>query len=175
MAAGGRQLEPETPGRVSYAIESTADGSLVVSEIIDINAPIDKVWAAYTTSGGYESWAAPHARIDLRPGGQILASYDVEKGFDSENTVSLTIVNFVPERVLTLQADIGKNWPEILRRDAVNLYNVILFEELGEAQTRITSYALGYRDSEELRGMMQFFEEQNRMLYGRLIAYLEAG
>lgn len=175
MAAGGRQLEPETPGRVSYAIESTADGSLVVSEIIDINALIDKVWAAYTRSGGYESWAAPHARIDLRPGGQILASYDVEKGFDSENTVSLTIVNFVPERVLTLQADIGKNWPEILRRDAVNLYNVILFEELGEAQTRITSYALGYSDSEELRGMMQFFEEQNRMLYGRLIAYLEAG
>ncbi len=50
---------------------------------------------------------------------------------------------------------------------------MILFDSLAPGRTRVTSYALGYTDSPELRRMMGFFEQQNRGLYERLIAYLE--
>jgi hypothetical protein len=50
---------------------------------------------------------------------------------------------------------------------------VILFEPVSEERTRLVSYGLGYRDSEEMRELMNFFVTANTQLYERLIAMLE--
>ncbi len=59
------------------------------------------------------------------------------------------------------------------RWQADNLYNVILFEELAPDRTRIVSYGLGYRDTEEMRKLMNFFVSANKTLYRKLIDVLE--
>ncbi len=36
-----------------------------------VKAPVDKVWAAFTTKEGLESWMAAHAQIDLKVGRRL--------------------------------------------------------------------------------------------------------
>ena len=173
LAARAQEQLDDAAAPITYNIEATDDGSIIVLETIEINAPVTRVWAAYTTAEGYQSWAAPVASVDLRPGGRIRTSYDAEAGLDGDAVNTLKIVNYVPHRLLTLQAEVSDNWPDVLKRDADNLYNVILFDDLGDDRTRVTSYGLGYSDTPELRRMMQFFEQNNQMLYKKLIDAVE--
>lgn len=157
-------------GRITYAVEPTPEGQLIVTETVVVYADPAEVWAAYTTAEGYAAWAATRATVSLEPGGTIKAWYGQE---DGEPAATLRIVNYVPQRLLTLQASVAGNWPEVLKKDAANLYNVILIEQLGPKKTKITSLGLGYSDSPELREMMKFFERANRGLYLKLIETLE--
>ena len=43
-----------------------------------VNAPLDQVWAAFTTNEGLESWMTAHAKIELKVGGTMKTQYDRE-------------------------------------------------------------------------------------------------
>ncbi len=167
------RMSPANEPAITYDLEKSDDGQLIVKETVTVGASIKDVWRAYTTSEGYAQWAAVAAEIDLRPGGSIRATYNTDGNLAGDDITTVHIVNFVPERLLTLQAEVSANWPEVLQRNAANLYNVVLFESLEPKRTKITSYGLGYTDSPELRQMMKFFRKANRDLYERLIASVE--
>lgn len=71
-----------------------------------LDAPISEVWARFTTQEGVSSWMAPVAQVDLRSGGHIRTSYDPCAAIDDEGMITLTIVNYVPERFLLLRSDL---------------------------------------------------------------------
>ena len=168
-----RQRATDADERIDIRVETTDAGELILVETVNIRAPVRRVRDAYTTSSGYTSWAAPRAEVDLRVGGSIRAHYDPNGRIGDAQTITIRVVNYVPQRMLTLQANISSNWPEILTEQAAQLYNVILFEPVSEDRTRLVSYGLGYRDSEEMRELMNFFMTANTQLYERLIAMLE--
>jgi len=62
------------PGR--SAIRTTEAGELVLVHVVEIAAPREEVWEAYTTGAGWQRWAAPVAEVDLRVGGSIRTHYD---------------------------------------------------------------------------------------------------
>ncbi len=160
-------------GRIDIALDQTKAGELLLVERVRILAPVNKVWEAYTTSKGYASWAAPVAEVNLKVGGAIRAHYDSAATVGDPQTITLHIVNYVPEKMLTLQTDPAENWPDILKDQAKHLYNVILFQRLDDQTTQIVSYGLGYRDTPEMRRMLAFFKQANVSLYRKLIAMLE--
>ena len=47
-------------------------GPIVTEGVVE--APLDSVWAAWSTSEGLRGWLAPHAEIDLRVGGLMRTS-----------------------------------------------------------------------------------------------------
>ena len=151
----------------------TDAGELVLIQEVSISADVDDVWKAYTTSEGWTGWAAPKAEIDLRVGGTIRTAYVGEIG--GENTNTLQIVNYVPHRLLTLRADVSDSWPEIMKKDAERLSNVILFESRGPNATQIQSFGIGYTDSPELEELMSFFIKANEGLLENLKVYVESG
>lgn len=157
----------------SSEVIGTDAGELVLIQEVSVSAAVEDVWKAYTTSEGWTGWAAPRADIDLRVGGTIRTAYAGEIG--GENTNTLQIVNYVPYRLLTLRADVSDNWPEIMKKDADKLSNVILFESTGPNTTRIQSFGIGYTDSPELEQLMGFFIKANEGLLENLKAYLETG
>lgn len=159
---------------IQSRIETTDHGYTLAQEVL-IAAPIDDVWAAFVTDEGWTAWASPVAKIDLRPGGTIQTHYDLEAEIGDEGTNVLDVVNFVPRRVLTLKARESAAWPEAMRRDAAHLMNVIVFNDLGEAGTRVESYGVGYGEDPAYDRMLKFFDQANRGLYLKLIAYLEKG
>src|SRR6187455_1918075 len=55
-------------------VEPSGDRALQLAETIPASAR--DVFAAFTTSDGFKSWAVNMAQIELRVGGMIEASYD---------------------------------------------------------------------------------------------------
>jgi len=155
-------------------IRTTAAKQRILYQEITLNAPVDKVWEAYTTDAGWTAWASPKAKIDLRVGGTIRTQYDPKAEIGDPGTNTLHIVNYAPKELLTLRADLTDNWPEVMKKDADNLSNVILFDELGPKQTRIRSYGMGYGTDPEYDKLLGFFITGNEGLLKKLKQVVEA-
>ena len=168
------QTEQDSP---KPAIESriiTAEtGERTLLQDVLIEAPVAEVWKAYTTGDGFAAWAAPVAEVDLRNGGTIRTHYTSGAAIGDPGTNTLHIVNYVPERVLTLRAELAPNWPEVMKHDAENLMNVIVFVPEGERRTRILSYGCGYGTAEAYEKLLTFFIKANEGLFVKLKKFLE--
>lgn len=154
------------------------DGQLFLRQEVVLNTDIASAWALWTTAEGARAWIAPVAEVDLRPGGSIRTHYDATAAIGDPGTIETMIVNFVPEKLLTLQADLAPvqaDWlAEAIRAEAGNLYNVIEFEALGDNRTRIISWGIGYRDDPEWQTMIDFFTRANRWTFGELQKAVDA-
>mgnify|MGYP000176853787 CR=1 FL=1 len=116
---------------------------------------------------------APVGHVDLRSGGTIRTNYDPCAAEGDDGWITNRIVNFVPGRFITLQANLEPqreaewmNETIYARRDS--LYSVIEFEEVSESRTRITIWGLGYGDGLEWQTMLGFFTAGNEWTFGQL-------
>src|SRR5690606_10821496 len=80
------------------------DGSRVLRQSIEVDAPLETVWEVFTTAEGWESWAVPFARVDLRVGGIIEPSYDPGANPGDRANIRSRILSFLPYRMLSIQA-----------------------------------------------------------------------
>lgn len=167
----GDQIPTAAPA--TSVVSKTNANELILKQEVSFAASIEDVWRAYTTAEGWTAWASPKAEIDLRVGGTIRTAYEGEIG--GSNTNTLHIVNYVPNKLLTLRADVSSNWPEIMQEDSEKLSNVVLFDEIADGVTRIQSFGIGYTDAPEYDQLMSFFIKANESLYQNLRDYLETG
>ena len=178
VVVSASHLGGQEPSEVQPAIRSevrrTDVGEYILVQEVSVDAPVADVWAAYTTDEGWTAWASPAAEIDLRVGGTIRTAYEGIK-LGEEGTNTLHIVNYVPLEVLTLKADLSRNWPEVMQRDGDKLSNVILFDAIDDERTRIRSFGVGYSDAPEYQNLLQFFIRANEGLFQNLKRYLEDG
>lgn len=165
--------QPAVVGDATSQVSKTDANELILKQEVFFAAPIGDVWRAYTTAEGWTAWASPKAEVDLRVGGTIRTAYQGEIG--GSNTNTLYIVNYVPERLLTLRAELSTHWPEIMQEDAEKLSNVILFDKVSDKVTRVQSFGIGYTESPEYEQLMGFFIKANEGLYENLGRYLETG
>jgi len=161
--------------RVKSEIDSSNVNNMVLKQSFIVNVVLDSVWNAYTTKIGWESWATAIADIDFKINGIIKTNYNKAGKIGDESTITLHILNYVPKRMLTLQAELTKNFPEFMKADEKDLYNVILFEEVSPSKTKVTSYGIGYKNNEKYMSLMKFFIQGNEQSYLNLISYLETG
>jgi len=82
-------------------MEPDGDRSLQLS--IDVPAPAHDVFAAFTTTEGFSSWAVPVAKIDFRVGGMIEASYDSHAKLGDPDNIKNAIVAYIPDRLLIIR------------------------------------------------------------------------
>ena len=176
MEASSPQQEPESKDKpVSSRVETMENGDIFLTQEALINAPLNKVWEAYTTSAGWSSWVAPVATVDFKIGGEIRTNYNKDGTTDDEDINVLHIVNYVPERLITLQAQVRKNWPDVLKEQEKRLFNIVTFERLGDNKTKVTSIGIGYKDTPELQNLLKFFVPANEETLQHLIDYVENG
>ncbi|MHA7864228.1 SRPBCC family protein [Flagellimonas marinaquae] len=159
--------------RVISKIDSTKTPELVLTQELTVKAPIDSVWNAYTTKRGWENWAVPLAEVDLKVGGYIKTNYNEQGKIGDSTTIVTHIVNYVPKTLLTLQAEIADNFPEFMKDDAKDFYNVIYFDELENGHTNIKSFGIGYKNNPKYLSLMDYFIPANEKTLMNLIAYLE--
>mgnify|MGYP001126177555 FL=1 len=159
--------------RVISKIDSTKTPELVLIQELTVKAPIDSVWKAYTTKKGWENWAVPLAEIDLKVGGYIKTNYNEQGKIGDSTTIVTHIINYVPKRLLTLQAEITDNFPEFMKDDAKDFFNVIYFDELENGDTNIKSFGIGYKNNPKYLSLMNYFIPANEKTLMKLIAYLE--
>ncbi len=148
-------------------------GDLILAQEFVVEAAISDVWKAHVTEEGWMSWSAPLAEIDFRAGGTIRTHYGTNAKIGDPGTITLHIVNYVPERVLTLRAELSERWPDVMKEDEGNLMTVIVFDSLGEKRTRVSCYGVGYRDLPAYDKLMEFFIPANEGLFLKLKNQLE--
>ena len=159
--------------RVISTIDSSHTPELVLIQEFTVQSPIDRVWHAYTTREGWETWAAPMADIDLKVGGLIRTNYNPNGVIGDSTTITTHIVNYVPKRLLTLQAEITDNFPEFMKDDAKDFYNVIYFSTLDNGDTNVKSFGIGYKNHPKYLTLMNYFIPANEKTLLKLIAHLE--
>lgn len=128
------------------------------TEIV-VDAPIEEVWAAWTTETGLESWLAQSAQVELWPGGRY--STNSSGKISEPGTINLKILAFDPQRVLcftkTAPAD---EFPAV--GASGGLWAVITLTSLDDAQTLVQQSTLGLREGEEWDQARIFFKQSDR-------------
>ncbi|MEQ9278162.1 MAG: SRPBCC domain-containing protein, partial [Balneola sp.] len=160
-----QSTEPDLENRITSAVDSTDQGELILVQTFEVNTSLESVWNAYTTKKGWENWATPVAEIDFKAGGLIQTNYDKNAEIGDEGTITLHVVNYIPQKMITLQAELTENFPEFMKADAEDLFNVITFNELEQNRTQIISYGLGYKNNEKYKQLMKFFIQGNESSY----------
>jgi uncharacterized protein YndB with AHSA1/START domain len=151
-----------------------AAGERVLEQSIVIDAPIGKVWDAFTTTAGFRSWAAPVAAVDFRLGGIIEAAHDRNGRIGAPGNIKNEIVAYVPHRMLAIR---NVQAPPNLPFDSdtfQKVHTVNLFEPLTATRTRVTVTQPGYGSGVAYDGVYNFFAAGNRASLEQLKKSLEA-
>jgi len=169
----GQEKSKTQEKRVISKVDSTNNRELVLIQEFMVNSPIDSVWSAYTTKKGWENWAVPLAEIDLKVGGFIKTNYNKAGKIGDSTTIVTHIINYVPKKLITLQAEITDNFPEFMKKEAKDFYNIIYFNEIEKGKTSVKSYGIGYKNNPKYLSLMEYFIPANEKLLMNLILYLE--
>ncbi|NNC49835.1 MAG: hypothetical protein HKO01_04810 [Flaviramulus sp.] len=172
ISLGQEKMEIESK-RVISKIDSTRSPELVLIQEFKVKSPIDTVWNAYTTKKGYESWAAPLAEIELKVGGFIKSNYNSQGKIGDSTTIVTHIINYVPKTLITLQAEITDNFPEFMKKEAKDFYNIIYFNKLENGYTSVRSFGIGYKNNPKYLSLMNYFIPANEKILLNLITLLE--
>lgn len=138
----------------------------------EIDAGVDDVWAAFTTTEGMKSWVAPLADIDFKVGGKWRANYNKEGKLGDASTIENTILCYDPKRMISLKAT---GFPESFpfKEAAKETWSVFYFEPVSDTKTKITIVGLGYNDTEQSKKMRSYFKTANKYSLDQLIAALK--
>lgn len=138
----------------------------IVSDIT-IDAPVEAVWAAWTTSDGLRAWLAPQAETDLRVGGSMRTNPKADGALGDPGTIENTILSFEPQRMLSIKvakAPAGFPFPNAVQ----TMWTVLYFEPEGADRTRLRVVGLGFGPDEESQKMRAFFEKGNEFTLKQL-------
>ena len=132
-----------------------------------VNAPVDRVWAAFTTTEGLESWMAAHAAIELKIGGKMKTQYDPRGTIDDAKAIENTILSYEPMRMLSFRVTKAPDafpFPNAIK----NMWTVVYFEAQGEKATRVRGVSMGFGNDDESKKMREFFNRGNAITLDHL-------
>jgi len=131
---------------------------LVVERVIE--APVAKVWAAFTDPEVMRGWMAPHVEVELKVGGAIKTNYDPQGAIGDAKTIVNTILCYDPQRMLALQnTKAPADFP--FAEGTVGTWSVTYFTALEGGKTHVKLVGLGWPDSEAGAKAYAFFERGN--------------
>jgi uncharacterized protein YndB with AHSA1/START domain len=153
--------------------DTLPSGELMLRQEIIINAPLHDVWRAYTTESDWKQWATPVVEIDLKINGTIKSHYTPNAKIGDPGTITIHILNYIPYRQITMQAEIPDNFPAFIKAEEKNLYSITMFQEITANQTKVTLYGIGYKNEDKWIKLLNFFIQGNEMTLNKLKSYIE--
>jgi len=148
-------------------------GDAVVSEIV-VDAPIARVWAAYTDPASMRAWqVARMSDVEMRIGARWRSSYSETATLDEDDptVIENEILAFDPGRMLavrTVKAPADFPFPNAI----LDVWTVLYLEAVGPSRTRVVTRMFGFTADAESRGMRAFFERGNAYELGKLAEYM---
>ena len=141
--------------------------SAIVSEAI-VAAPVARVWEAFTTRAGMESWMVASGDIDPRVGGRMRTSYRKGADLDGDTAIHQEILSLDPERMLSYRTvKSPKDFPFAVTIGQT--WTVIYFDPIDAGRTRVTVKMLGYPGDAAAQKMRAFFDTGNKATLDALV------
>ncbi len=107
-------------------------------------APLMEVWRAFTTTDGLASWAAPAARVELRPDGHIVWQTESDGAAEARAEVGGKVLTFVPFQVFSHRGQPVTVGSAGFR--AADTWTAWRFDPLDVKSTRVRYTGLGWGD-----------------------------
>ena len=138
----------------------------------EVDAGLDDVWAAFTTTKGLQSWVTPISDIDFKVGGKWRSNYSEGGTLGDAETIENTILSYDPKRMLSLKAT---GFPESFpfKEAAKDAWSVLYFESVSDSRTKVTVVGLGYNETEQSQKMRSFFKTANKYSMDQLNAAMK--
>ena len=144
----------------------------VVTEAV-VNAPVEKVWKAFTDKSVIEQWMVAKTEIELKIGATWRTSYSKDSNLNDDMAIHHTILAFDRGRMLAFRTiKPPKNFPYPA---ITNTWAVAYFEPVDAGRTRVTVRLMGLEDDDQGAKMRAFFERGNKTQLDALVKYFETG
>jgi uncharacterized protein YndB with AHSA1/START domain len=124
-----------------------------------VPASRQRVWEAFTTKEGMESWIAPSARVDLSIGGIW------EVGYPGAQPGGGTILSYMPMEMLSLHAMAPEEFPTVRKEGTIAVF---FFDRLAEGQTRVRLAQIGWKSGVEWDKAFDYLSQGNAILLNML-------
>ncbi len=121
-----------------------------------IKAPLEAIWADWTTSEGITSFLAPQADVALKMGGNfhIFFMPDAEEG--QKGCDDCKILSYIPQKMLSFEWKAPPHLPEA-RKD--KNWVVIELETYDPLHTKITLTHWGWQEGEQWEAAYAYFDK----------------
>jgi len=163
----------EISEKATSQTDTLPSGELMLTQTIIINAPVTKLWNAYTTPEVWKKWVTPVVEMDFKINGTIKSHYDSTATIGDKGTIVTHILNYIPYKQITMQAELDENFPAFMIGEEKNLYSIINFEKLSESKTKLTIYGIGYKNEQQWLDLLTFFIQGNEMTLNKLKKVIE--
>ncbi len=151
-----------------------ADGARTLCVEAEMPAGVADVWALWGESGRLQTWMAPVAAIDLRPGGLMEAAYDPSGAIGDPNNILNRVVAVDPLRSFSIQVERAP--PGFPHADVVReLVTRVEFTPLSDTSTRVRVSMSGYGDSAAFNELYAFFARGNAWTLQKLRERIVSG
>ena len=134
-----------------------------------VDQSLSATWKLFSTEDGMKRWAAPVVKVHLAVGGTIQTHYDNTANIGDAGTISLGIINYIPNEMITYKVELNEVFPKACREQDQNLQEIIRLEPVGETQTRIMATMIGWGSGKEWDQTYSFFEKGNQWSYEQLL------
>lgn len=150
------------------------DGTRSLHHETIVDAPVARVWEAFSTVEGWKSWGVKFAKLDFEPGGTI-ESGNVEGAQEGDpHNIVHRILAVIPERILVTRLDRvpegGPVDPAMLQQ----LWAVYEVEAIDDGHTRLRISGHGYGAGEKFDRLITFFKAGNAASIDMMRSAIEA-
>lgn len=173
---------PAAPVQKSVVLEQTvlsdsvidksftaANGEKFLRLELVLNKSLEETWKYFATEEGTKVWMAPVVKIDLRIGGMTQTNYDSTAKIGDKGTISLPILNYIPNELITYRVELNNAFPKKCRDEDQNLQEVIKLESVNENQTKIISTMVGWGEGKEWNDTYAFFKKGNKWTFEQIL------
>ena len=122
-----------------------------------VPAPLERVWEAWTTTGGVTSWLVDEADIELEINGKFEIYFAKDAPEGSRGGEGCTILSYSPRRMLSFTWNAPPTIPE-LRKLGPCTWVVLEFAADDESSTTISFKQFGIKSGLEWDKYLDYFQ-----------------
>ena len=134
-----------------------------------VNASIEKVWNAWTTSEGATTFFAPQAKIELDLGGAYELYFDLEAPKGLQGSEGCHVLSFLPKEMLSFEWNAPPEFPHV-RKQQMRKHTWVILRlcPIAKDQTKVRVTHLGWKEGEEWEKVFRYFQRAWDIVLGRL-------
>lgn len=175
LAAGAPAGGAATAGTATApAVGASRAADQELRKEVVVAAPVEAVWAAWTTSEGAQTFFAPKANIRLDVGGpyEILFAPGAPKG--QRGAEGLRVLAWIPRQLVAFEWNAPPAFPEI-RNGKRHTFVVVEVAPEADRRTRVTLHHLGWGEGGRWPEVRAYFDQAWDHVLANLVQRFESG
>jgi uncharacterized protein YndB with AHSA1/START domain len=152
------------PG-AAFAASGAMAGERRLFKEVDVKAPVEEVWTAWTTRAGIESFFAPEALVEARPGGAFFVHFNPYAPPGLKGADDMRVLAVQAPRMISFTWNAPPHLPEARRQ---RTYVTVRLRPTAAGETHVTLYHGGWGEGGQWDQAYDYFDKAWTSVLGAL-------